>query len=285
MTIEELIHFGSQQLANAKALAEQAEQNFRLEAELLLVHVWNIPRVQLYTWPERVVPTEIEQHYKQLLATRCQGEPLAYILGQQAFWSLTLQVTPAVLIPRADTEILVETALSVLADHDECKLVDLGTGSGAIALALATERPHWDITAVDKSDEALAVAKSNGKHLQLDHIKFVQSDWYQALSGQRFHVIVSNPPYVAADDPHLKDLRHEPQTALVAADDGLAAYKTIIASAYLHLYKAGWVILEHGWQQAASVQQLLKQHNFKEIRTVKDLAGLERVTLGKYSAE
>jgi len=220
------------------------------------------------------------QRFEALLARRLAGEPMAYLRGTQGFSTLELEVTPDVLVPRPETELLVELALARMGERGA--LVDLGTGSGAIALALKSERPGWQVAATDRSAAALAVARRNAARLGLD-VEFLHGDWYAPLGGRRFDVIVSNPPYVTNDDPCLigDDLRREPRTALAAADAGLADLAVIAAGAAAHLLPDGWLLVEHGTTQGAAVRALLSAAGFSNVETHSDLAGHPRVTLGQ----
>ena len=206
--------------------------------------------------------------------------PIAYLLGQQAFWKFNLQVTPDGLIPRPETELLVETVLKLVVTPT-AKVVDLGTGSGAIALALAHERPIWQITATDKSANALTIAQNNAKNLAINSITWIESDWFSALKGQQFNLIVSNPPYIAPEDPHLVALGYEPRTALIAEKYGIADLETIIQAAPKHLLPQGYLVVEHGYQQAEIVQEMMLAAGFKDIATQLDLANHPRVTWGQ----
>lgn len=251
-----------------------------LDAELLLAHILKCARTTLHAWPGRTLTETEKQAYQSLCAQHAEGKPVAYLLGQQAFWKLNLQVTPEVLIPRPETELLVETALNLI-NKAEANVVDLGTGSGAVALALAYERSQWQITAVDESAAALQIAKANTERLNVQNIKFLESNWFENLSNKKFHLIVSNPPYIALDDPHLLALKYEPATALIAENQGLADLESIIQKAPQHLLPQGYLILEHGYQQAEQVQNLMQKNGFKHIITEQDLAGHPRVTWGK----
>ncbi|MGJ3442293.1 peptide chain release factor N(5)-glutamine methyltransferase [Pseudomonas sp. Je.1.5.c] len=254
----------------------------RLDAELLLAAALGKSRSYLHTWPERIVSSEAAQVFADFLSRRRAGEPVAYILGQQGFWKLDLEVAPHTLIPRPDTELLVETALELL-PATPARMLDLGTGTGAIALALASERPAWQVMAVDRIDEAVALAERNRQRLQLNNVHVRTSHWYDALDGERFDLIISNPPYIRAEDPHLVagDVRFEPTSALVAGQDGLDDLRVIIAQAPGHLLPGGWLLLEHGYDQAADVRELLSQQGFGDVCSRIDLGGHERISLGR----
>jgi release factor glutamine methyltransferase len=246
----------------------------RLDAEVLLCHVLGVTRSYLYAWSDKIITTNQYNKFQQLLEHRIKGVPIAYILGNKEFWSLNLQVSENTLIPRPETELLVELVLARLDIDSQAKVIDLGTGSGAIALAIAKERVNCNVIATDKSTTALAIAKKNAKNLGLERVKFLQNDWLNNLGVA--DIIVSNPPYIAAAYPHLS--QHEPRTALVSGNDGLSDIRTIIAQAPKHLTKGGCLLLEHGYDQAAAVRGLLKK--FQSVETYQDLAGLDRVTVG-----
>lgn len=253
----------------------------RLDAELLLAFALGKPRSYLRTWPEREPSAEQLSAFNAMLQRRRGGEPVAYILGQQGFWSLDLEVAPHTLIPRPDTELLVETALELL-PATPLRALDLGTGTGAIALALASERPGWRVTGVDRVAEAVALAERNRQRLQLNNADFRPSQWFGALAGERYGLIVSNPPYIAAADRHLGegDVRFEPASALVSGVDGLDDIRQIIALAPPHLEPGGWLLLEHGYDQAAAVRELLAAAGFARVHSRRDLGGHERISLG-----
>ncbi|WP_437884087.1 peptide chain release factor N(5)-glutamine methyltransferase [Pseudomonas sp. LRF_L74] len=254
----------------------------RLDAELLLAHCLGKPRSYLRTWPDRVPEPAQLDAFAAMLARRRQGEPVAYILGHQGFWSLELEVAVHTLIPRPDTELLVETALALL-PATPLRALDLGTGSGAIALALASERPGWQVTAVDMIAQAVELAERNRQRLGLDNVEVCRSRWFSALAGERYDLIVSNPPYIAANDRHLGqgDVRFEPSTALVAGPDGLDDIRIIVRQAPEHLQPGGWLMLEHGYDQAATVRELLAAEGFADVHSRLDLGGHERISLGR----
>ncbi|MCP1643019.1 release factor glutamine methyltransferase [Pseudomonas citronellolis] len=254
----------------------------RLDAELLLAAALGKPRSFLRTWPERVVDREVRERFEGWLARRRAGEPVAYILGRQGFWSLDLEVAPHTLIPRPDTELLVETALQ-LVPASPARVLDLGTGTGAIALALACERLSWQVSGVDRIPEAVALAERNRERLRLANVGFRQSHWFSALEGERFALIVGNPPYIPGSDPHLQqgDVRFEPKSALVAGHDGLDDIRLIVAQAPRFLEPGGWLLLEHGYDQAAAVRDLLLGNGFSEVESRRDLGGHERISLGR----
>lgn len=255
----------------------------RLDAELLLAHVLNQPRSYLFTWPERLLSDTEATTFWRLVNQRRDGVPVAYLIGQREFWHLTLKVTEATLIPRPDTELLVELALDLQPDQAAIKVADLGTGSGAIALALASERPHWYVVAIDKSSAALAVARENAINNGIPNTKFLEGLWCDSLAAGSMSMIVSNPPYIASADPHLMegDVRFEPISALASGADGLNDIRQIARQALPCLVPGGWLLLEHGHDQGAAVRDILTCAGFTEIRTETDLANHERVTLAQ----
>lgn len=253
-----------------------------IDAECLLAHAIGRDRSWLYAHADDDVAAESVLAFTALCARRNQGEPVAYLIGRQGFWTLDLAVSPATLVPRPETELLVELALARIAMDAPAWLADLGTGSGAIALALASERPRARVVATDASAEALAVARGNAGAHRIGNIEFRQGDWLAPLDGQRFDVIASNPPYLALGDPHLErgDLRFEPSLALASGGDGLDAIRTIIAGAPAHLRPGGWLLLEHGWEQGTPVRALLRAAGFSQVASMRDLEARERVSLG-----
>jgi release factor glutamine methyltransferase len=257
----------------------------RLDAELLLSAALDKPRSYLRTWPEHEPGAEQLSAFATMLERRRAGEPVAYILGHQGFWSLDLEVAPHTLIPRPDTELLVETALQ-LAPATPRRVLDLGTGTGAIALALASERGGWRVTGVDRIAEAVELAERNRQRLKLTNAGFRLSSWFDALAGERFDLIVSNPPYIATADRHLDegDVRFEPMSALVAGADGLDDIRQIIDQAPGHLEAGGWLLLEHGYDQAEAVRGLLSAAGFAAVVSRRDLGGHERISLGQWTA-
>jgi release factor glutamine methyltransferase len=255
----------------------------RLDAELLLAAALGKPRSFLHTWPERIVSSEAALMFAGYLQRRRAGEPVAYILGHQGFWKLDLEVAPHTLIPRPETEMLVEAALELVPVFVPAEILDLGTGTGAIALALANDRPGWKATAVDRVPEAVELAERNRQRLHLNNAEVLNSHWFSALEGRRFDLIISNPPYIADADPHLAagDVRFEPSSALVAGSDGMDDLRTIISQAPSHLKEGGWLLLEHGYDQGAAVRDLLTRHGFERVQTRRDLGGHERISFGQ----
>lgn len=258
----------------------------RREAEILLEAVLQCGRAWLFAYSDAVLADADLARFDALVQQRADGQPVAYLLGQREFFGLTLRVSPATLIPRADTETLVEQALQLLGARQGVRVLDLGTGSGAMALALARHLPRSEVWATDRSDAALQIAQSNSQQLGIGNVLFVAGDWWRALPPDvgAFDLIVSNPPYIDADDPHLQegDLRFEPRSALVADEHGLADLRCIIDGAPAHLSPGGWLLLEHGWQQGEAVRDLLCQAGAQEVATVTDLGGQPRVSLGRW---
>lgn len=267
----------------------------RVDAEVLMEFATGRSRTWLYTWGDSECPTWEHARFDALIAARAQGQPVAYLTGEREFWGLPLATSPTTLIPRPDTETLVEAALA-RASTPTGRLLDLGTGTGAIALAFASEKPDWQVVGVDVRPEAVALAADNARTLNITNATFLVSDWFSALRssspsasspgspspGSTFEIIVSNPPYIAADDPHLGqgDVRFEPRSALVAEADGMADLLHLITTAQAFLSPGGWLVLEHGYQQAPSVRQALKLAGYQSVESVQDMGGHERVTLG-----
>ncbi|HEY0841277.1 peptide chain release factor N(5)-glutamine methyltransferase [Methylotenera sp.] len=255
----------------------------KFEAQLLLQHTLEVNRAWLLAHEHDTLPSKSDTDFEALLTRRLLGEPVAYILGCREFYGLNLTVTPDTLIPRPDTETLVEAALEKIPTDANCTILDLGTGTGAVALAIAKHRPHAQVTAVDASHAALRIAEHNAKQLGLAHVNFSLGHWFSAVEGERFNLIVSNPPYIEQHDPHLSqgDLRFEPMSALASGADGLDDIREIIAHSLIHLLPQGWLMLEHGYNQAQLVADLMAESGFVDIKTIQDLGGNDRVTIGK----
>jgi release factor glutamine methyltransferase len=270
--------------ATIETLLRQAAAIDRVDAEWLLAHALGQSRTWLFTHSGDAVPAQAAERFADLLARRQAGEPVAYLTGSQGFWTLELEVSPATLIPRPETELLVQLALERIRPDTVARIADLGTGSGAIALALAQARPGASVIATDASAAALEVARRNAARNRIANIAFREGDWYAPLPGERFDLIASNPPYIAQGDPHLDegDLRFEPPTALASGVDGLDALRTIIGAAPLHLRADGWLLLEHGWEQGPAVRALLQAAGFVDIETARDLEDRDRVTSGRH---
>lgn len=268
-------------LQNANTQLTGISDSPQLDAEILLAHALHKSRTFLYTWPQHAVDESSQQQFEQLLSRRLAGQPVAYIIGRREFWSLELQVTADTLIPRPETELLVEQALTLL-PATTIDIVDLGTGSGAIALALASERPLWHITATDKSTAALTVARNNAQKLRLTNIEFVIGEWFEPLAGQHFHAIISNPPYIAEHDVHLSegDVRFEPASALISGNEGLADIQLIAQHAGRYLLAGGFLMLEHGYNQQQQVYDIFQYNGLVNITQLPDLSGNPRLTLG-----
>jgi release factor glutamine methyltransferase len=274
LTTSDLLALGTARLAPS---LEQPS----LDAGLLLAFALGVPRVRLRSHPEERRTDQDLQRYLGLIERRAQGEPLAYITGSREFWTLELRITRDVLVPRPETELLVERGLALCA-LPGAQVLDLGTGSGAVALALAAERPDWQVLGIDASPAALAVARDNAQHLGLTNAGFEEGSWFSALGGRRFDLVVSNPPYVDARDPALLALAHEPRGALTPGIDAMADLRAIIRSAPEHLRSGGWLALEHGATQAGAVARELVARGFGSVRSHRDLGGHERVTEGRW---
>jgi len=255
----------------------------RAESELLLARAIDRPRSWLYAHSDALVEEQQARHFLAMVEQRRRGEPVALILGVRDFWSLELTVTSDTLIPRPETELLVELALRHIPAGSPARVLDLGTGTGAVALALASERPMAEITAIDLHSRTLSVARANAARLQLGRVRFLLGNWFSAVQDERYDVIVGNPPYIAEQDPHLLqgDLRFEPRAALASGIDGLDAIRVIARDSPRHLRANGWLLLEHGFEQGAAVRALLESAGFTKVATGVDLAGLDRVTYGQ----
>ncbi|MGB2144424.1 MAG: peptide chain release factor N(5)-glutamine methyltransferase [Porticoccaceae bacterium] len=275
--ISELLKFSSQ----LTAISDSPQ----LDCELLLCYTLDVDRTWLRTWPEKEISQPLEAKFRALLEQRVEGQPIAYLIGSRGFWSMDLQVSKDTLIPRPETELLVELALGLQLPKNSDGL-DLGTGTGAIALALASERPDMNFVAVDSQSGAVSLANKNCQALGLANVEIFQSDWFDSvqLTEDQFDLIVSNPPYISATDPHLQqgDVRFEPNTALVSGIDGLDDLKKIIAKSPFYLKPNGWLLLEHGFDQGAAVARLMSEAGFQKVVTHQDYNLIDRVTLGQW---
>lgn len=254
----------------------------RLEAEILLCHLLHKNRAYLFAHPDEVLNQNLLDSYQQLITRRKEGVPIAYLTGTREFWSLSLKVSPHTLIPRHETERLMELALELVPNNPNTHILDLGTGSGAIALSLAKERPNWNIIACDYSEDALEIAKENAQNLGITNVSFYHSDWFNTLPDRRYQAIISNPPYIAEQDPHLKlgDLRYEPLNALASGQDGLADLQYIINHSYNYLMPNGLLLLEHGYDQKIALRAILNKLGYKNIQCWQDIQGHDRVSGG-----
>ncbi|MFC3909170.1 peptide chain release factor N(5)-glutamine methyltransferase [Legionella dresdenensis] len=271
-------------LEHAARQLEPYSDTARIDAEILLAHILLKTRTWLYTYPEYQLTTQQIQTFESLVARRSLGTPIAYLTGTREFWSLPLRVNQETLIPRPETELLVELTLSMVSPDAGARILDLGTGSGAIALALAKERPEWDITACDLSESALQTAQDNARLLGINNIRFCRSNWFSNLEiSAPFDAIVSNPPYIAANDPHLTigDVRFEPTHALISGNDGLSDIRHIIEHSLASLVKGGLLLIEHGYQQKLSVTSMLKEYGYVDIASWKDWQNNDRVSGGR----
>lgn len=278
MNICEAIKFASQELQ-----PELSDIDAKVDAEFLLSKAIEKNFTWLKTWPEYQLTETQQNTYIEMLKRRKRGEPIAYITGERGFWTLNLKTNASTLIPRPETELLVELALAFLSPKKSAKVLDLGTGTGAIALAIASERPADSLIACDYSQAAVELARVNAAQNNIDNVDVVQSDWFAQISGDKFDLIVSNPPYIEAGDPHLTqgDLIYEPNSALIADDCGLADIKIIIAQSKKFLCQGGGLMIEHGYNQGEAVRKLFQLSEYQQIDTIKDLAGLERITMAK----
>ncbi len=272
-------HWLSQAISRLKG-----SESPKRDAEILLETVTGKGRGFIMAFGETLLAADQLAELEGLLARRVNGEPVAYLTGTREFWSLPLRVSPATLIPRPDTECLVEQALNRL-PSTPCAILDLGTGTGAIALALASERPDCAVTAVDVMPDAVTLAQRNADELGIGNVTVLQSNWFSALAGRRFQLITSNPPYIDEADPHLAqgDVRFEPRSALVAPDHGLSDIKTLVQDTLAHLLPAGWLLIEHGWQQGEAVRGFFQSAGFSHVETCLDYGGNERLTVGQYN--
>lgn len=276
-TIKEAIQVAQTRLAETSDSAQ-------LDTEVLLAHVLEQERSYLHTWPEKELTVVQHQTFQHLIKRRLNGEPVAYLTGYREFWDMTLQVTQDTLIPRPETELLVETALEKIPVDAPWNIADLGTGSGAIALAIARERPNCQITATDNSAAALAVARENAHRLNIKNVRFIEGHWFQPIEYDQFEIIVSNPPYVDPHDPHLQegDLRFEPTQALQSLPDGMRDIRIISNAARGHLIPPGWLILEHGYDQGTAVTRRLQELGYEEVSMIEDLSHNDRICSGKW---
>ncbi|MCB1734118.1 MAG: peptide chain release factor N(5)-glutamine methyltransferase [Gammaproteobacteria bacterium] len=272
-TIIELLNHGTGRLSGLDTP--------RLDAELLLAHCLNVNQGHFLTWPEQAVSATDRDRFLDLITRRAEGVPVAYLLGHWGFWSLDLRVTPDVLVPRPETELLVEHALAALPASSPMQIADLGTGSGAIALAIARERPNWRVIATDRSEAALAIARDNARLNQIENVEFRLGSWCETLQEADLDMIVSNPPYITDDDPHLANLRFEPGAALASGADGLADIRALVTCAQRHLFMGGVLLLEHGYHQQGDVRFLMEAQGFTDVLGFRDLAGQPRAVLGR----
>ena len=275
MKLAEIIKTATDQLANISDSA-------KLDTEILLCHVLEKDRSYLFSWPEKELTDTQLQQFTSLLNKRLHGHPVAHLIQRKEFWSMNFHVSSDTLIPRPETELVVEQVLAGFSTTAPKSLLDLGTGSGAIALAIASERPSWNITATDQSSKALLIAKKNAQSHKLCNVEFKSGSWFEAVTDQRFDIIVSNPPYIAEADPHLSkgDVRFEPASALVSGADGLADIRLITRYARDHLNTAGMLIIEHGYDQKEAVASIFQENGFNSLYQATDLAGQPRTTSG-----
>ncbi|MCF6217675.1 MAG: peptide chain release factor N(5)-glutamine methyltransferase [Gammaproteobacteria bacterium] len=276
-TLQQALQQATQQLSTSNSTSP------RVDAEALLCHLLKKSPSHLIAWPEKRLSSAQQQAFKALLQRRVNGEPIAYIAGHREFWSLDLRVTPATLIPRPDTELLVEQALERIPNNAQWQIADLGTGSGAIALAIASERPRCQLYAVDISADALAVARQNATQLAIPNVTFLQGDWLASLQQKSLNMVVSNPPYIENNDQHLEqgDLRFEPKIALSSGTDGLDDIRLLIKSSRQPLQPDGWLLLEHGYQQSAEILEIMRQQGYRRVQGHIDYGGNDRVACGQ----
>ena len=275
-----MAHTLEQAIAAGADLLAPSSESAKLDAQVLLLHILQKPRSYLFTWPEHALSDEQQSQFNVFIQRRLKGEPVAHITGLREFWSLSLEVNATTLIPRPDTETLVEQALEI-ALPATAKVLDLGTGTGAIALALGSEMPNWQITAVDRVSDAVALATRNQQRLAINNVHVKQSNWFSELHGEKFNLIVTNPPYIESSDIHLNqgDVRFEPLSALVADDCGMSDIKQIITQSRDYLSSNGYLLIEHGFEQGEAVRHFFEKMAFVNIKTVKDLGNNDRVTL------
>lgn len=281
LTITQALSWAKEQLSSHSVSDDGLHDSAAIDSKVLLAASLQREVVYLHTWPEKVLDTQQIKTFQDYIKQRSLGHPVAHIIGYRDFWSLRLKVSPATLIPRPETELLIEIVLSL--NLTECaNVLDLGTGTGAIALALASEKSDWTITGLDKSPEAVALAKDNANMHKLGRVYFVQSDWFSTVKNQQFELIVTNPPYIEDNNQYLQqgDVRFEPSSALTSGADGLDDIRLIVAQSRHYLVDKGWLVIEHGYQQSSQVQDILRSHSFNQIRSELDLNGLPRVTLG-----
>lgn len=281
-TIAQALVWAREQLSSHCVSDDGLNDSAAIDSKVLLAACLRREVVYLHTWPEKKLDELQMKTFQDYITQRSLGQPVAYIVGYRDFWSLRLNVSPATLIPRPETELLVEIALNLnLSEH--AKVLDLGTGTGAIALALATENPNWLITGLDKSPQALVLARDNAIKHKLERVKFIQSDWFSAVDHQQFALVVTNPPYIENNNHYLQqgDVRFEPSSALTSGFDGLDDIRLIVSQSKHYLADSGWLAIEHGYQQSHSVSDILRTHGFNQIRSELDLNGLPRVTLGR----
>lgn len=276
-SVQAALSWASDQLKDSSATV-------RLDADCLLADLLGKSRTWLFTWPDHILTAEQWQAFQAVVARRRKGEPVAYLLGYREFWGLNLKVSPDTLIPRPDTEDLVAKVLALLPDQP-ATVADLGTGTGAIALALASERPNWQITACDFNAGAVVLAEENRQLLGFDHVRVIPSDWCQALETDYYDLIVSNPPYIEENDPHLTqgDVRFEPLSALISGQDGLDDIRLITEQAKRCLKTGAWLLFEHGYNQGDAVRHVMSDAGYTSVKTCPDLAGIDRITLGCFS--
>ena len=275
-----MAHTLEQAIAAGADLLALSSESAKLDAQVLLLHILQEPRSYLFTWPEHALSDEQQSQFNVFIQRRLKGEPVAHITGLREFWSLSLEINATTLIPRPDTETLVEQALEI-ALPATAKVLDLGTGTGAIALALGSEMPSWQITAVDRVSDAVALATRNQQRLAINNVHVKQSNWFSELHGEKFNLIVTNPPYIESSDIHLNqgDVRFEPLSALVADDCGMSDIKQIITQSRDYLSSNGYLLIEHGFEQGEAVRHFFEKMAFVNIKTVKDLGNNDRVTL------